>query len=95
MTDPSTRKETLDKDLEKLVHVEQAANVVARGLVAPGFGLLFLALTAIVTAFYVSGEPGAVTIVAAAAIGAYMAQNSADNTPLSVSSWISSVFNKN
>ncbi len=74
MTD-SKRKATLDKDLEKLVHVEQAANVVARGLVAPGFGLLFLALTAIVTAFYVSGEPGAVTIVAAAAIGAYMALN--------------------
>ena len=71
----TTRKETLDKDLEKLVHVEQAANVVARGLVAPGFGLLFLALTAIVTAFYVSGEPGAVTMVAAAAIGAYMALN--------------------
>jgi PiT family inorganic phosphate transporter len=70
-----TRKETLDKDLEKLVHVERAANIVARGLVAPGFGLLFLALTAIVTAFYVSGEPGAVTIVAAAAIGAYMALN--------------------
>jgi PiT family inorganic phosphate transporter len=74
MTD-STRKETLDKDLEKLVRVEQAANVVARGLVAPGFGLLFLALTAIVTGFYVYGEPGAVTIVAAAAIGAYMALN--------------------
>ena len=69
------RKDTLDKDLEKLVHVEQAANVVARGLIAPGFGLLFLALTAIVTAFYVSGEPGAVTIIAASALGAYMALN--------------------
>lgn len=72
---PDTRKATLDKDLEKLVRIEQATNVVARGLVAPGFGLLFLALTAVVTAFYVSGEPGAVTIVAAAAIGAYMALN--------------------
>ncbi|MEX0956333.1 MAG: inorganic phosphate transporter [Rhizobiaceae bacterium] len=71
----SPRKDTLDKDLEKLVHVEQAANVVARGLIAPGFGLLFLALTAIVTAFYVSGEPGAVTIIAASALGAYMALN--------------------
>ncbi|MBO6539569.1 MAG: inorganic phosphate transporter [Rhizobiaceae bacterium] len=72
---PETRKATLDKDLEKLVRLEQATNLVARGLVAPGFGLLFLALTAVITAFYVSGEPGAVTIVAAAAIGAYMALN--------------------
>ncbi len=71
----STRKDTLDKDLEKLVRVEHATNFIARGLVAPGFGLLFLALTAIVTAIYVSGEPGAITIVAAAAVGAYMALN--------------------
>ena len=69
------RKDTLDKDLDKIVHVEEAANVVARGLVAPGFGLLFLALTAIFTAIWFSGEPGAITIVAAAAIGAYMALN--------------------
>ncbi|MCB1452238.1 MAG: inorganic phosphate transporter, partial [Rhizobiaceae bacterium] len=72
---PDTRKATLDKDLEKLVRLEQATNVIARGLVGPGFGLLFLALTAVITAFYVSGEPGAVTIVAASAIGAYMALN--------------------
>ncbi|MBX3529773.1 MAG: inorganic phosphate transporter [Rhizobiaceae bacterium] len=69
------RKDTLDKDLDKLVHVEEAANVVARGLVGPGFGLLFLALTAVTTAYWFSGTPGAVTIVAAAAIGAYMAMN--------------------
>ncbi len=77
--DPSridhSRKATLDKDLDKLVHVEEAANVLARSLVGPGFGLLFLALTAVATAFWFSGEPGVVTIVAAAAIGAYMAMN--------------------
>jgi PiT family inorganic phosphate transporter len=69
------RKDTLDKDLDKLVHVEEAANVVARGLVGPGLGLLFLALTAVATAFWFSGEPGVITIVAAAAVGAYMAMN--------------------
>jgi inorganic phosphate transporter, PiT family len=69
------RKETLDKDLDKLANIEEATSVVARGLVAPGFGLLFLALTALLTAIYVSGEPGAIAIVAAAAIGAYMALN--------------------
>jgi len=77
MTDiaETPRKETLDKDLDKIVNVEEAANLVARGLVAPGFGLLFLALTAVFTAIYTSGEPGAVAIVAAAAIGAYLALN--------------------
>jgi PiT family inorganic phosphate transporter len=77
MTDiaDKVRKDTLDKDLDKLVNVEEATTVVARRLAAPGFGLLFLALTAILTAIYVSGEPGGVAIVAAAAIGAYMALN--------------------
>jgi PiT family inorganic phosphate transporter len=69
------RKETLDKDLDKLVHVEEAASFVARGLVAPGIGLLFLALVAIVASFFAMGETNAVIIVAAAAIGGYMALN--------------------
>ncbi len=69
------RKETLDKDLEKLVHVEEAASFVARGLVAPGLGLVFLALSGIVAALFVMGEPGAVIVIAASAIGGYMALN--------------------
>ncbi len=69
------RKDTLDKDLDKFASVEEATSHVARGLAAPGFGLLFLALTALLTAIFVSGEPGAVAIVVAAAIGAYMALN--------------------
>ncbi|EIM77766.1 phosphate transporter [Nitratireductor aquibiodomus RA22] len=77
MSDTATnpRKQTLDKDLDKLVHVEEATTTVARGLVAPGLGLLFLALTAIFAATYTFGEPRAVIIIAAAAIGAYMALN--------------------
>lgn len=71
----SARKETLDKDLDKLVHVEEATGFLARGLVAPGIALLFLALTAIAASFFVMGEPRAVIIVAAAAIGGYMALN--------------------
>ena len=69
------RKETLDKDLDKLVHVEEATTVVARGLVAPGLGLLFLALSAIIASFFVIGEPRAIVVIAAAAIGGYMALN--------------------
>ena len=69
------RKETLDKDLEKFVSVEEAAGVLSRGLVAPGLALLFIALAAAATSIYVVGQPGAVVIIAAAAIGGYMALN--------------------
>jgi inorganic phosphate transporter, PiT family len=71
----NARKDTLDKDLDKLVHVEEATAFVARSLVAPGLALLFMALTGIVVSFLVMGEPRAIIIVAAAAIGAYMALN--------------------
>ncbi|UUP19270.1 inorganic phosphate transporter [Nitratireductor thuwali] len=74
-TTTTPRKRTLDKDLDKLVHVEEATTLVARGLVGPGLGLLFLALAGIFASIYVIGEPRAFIIIAAAAIGAYMALN--------------------
>jgi len=69
------KKQTLDKDLDKLVHVEQATSLLGRRLVAPGLALLFLALASVFASVYVSGEPRAVIVVAAAAVGAYMALN--------------------
>ena len=38
------KKESLDKDLTKIVHVEEAAQSAARRLAAPGMALLFLAV---------------------------------------------------
>lgn len=75
MADSSLRKETLDKDLDKLVHVEEAATVIGRGLVAPGLGLLFIVVVAILSAILTGGEPRALIIIAGAAIGGYMALN--------------------
>lgn len=76
MTDTAKQfKETLDKDLGKFVVVGEATSSIARVLVAPGLGLLFLALSAIIASFFVMGEPGSVVIIAAAAIGGYMALN--------------------
>ncbi len=72
---PELKKVTLDKDLDKIVHVEAAVTTVARGLAGPGLGLLFLILAAIFAAVYVAGEPRAFIIVLAAGIGAYMALN--------------------
>lgn len=68
-------KDTLDKDLDKLVHVEEAASFLARGLVAPGLALLFIALSAVLAAVYAVDEPRVLVIVFAAAIGGYMALN--------------------
>ncbi len=69
------RKTTLDKDLDKLVRVEEATSFVARGLAAPGLALFFMAFVAVAVAIFSAGDPGAIAIVAAAAIGAYMALN--------------------
>ena len=74
-TTDSTRKTTLDKDLDKLISVEEATTFLARGLVAPGVALFFMAFVAVAVAIFTAGDPGAVAIVAAAAIGAYMALN--------------------
>lgn len=72
---PELKKATLDKDLDKIVHVEAAVTTVSRGLAGPGLGLLFLVLAAVFASVYVAGEPRALIIVLAAAIGAYMALN--------------------
>jgi inorganic phosphate transporter, PiT family len=72
---PRLAKPTLDKDLEKLSSVEDATRQTSRGLAAPGTALLFIILTAIFAASYVTGAPGAVIIVAAAALAGYMAMN--------------------
>lgn len=69
------KKQTLDKDLDKFSYMEEAAGSLSRRLVAPGIALLFIAFCGIVASIYVTGTPGAGIIVAAAAIGAYMAIN--------------------
>ncbi|MCP8897558.1 inorganic phosphate transporter [Shinella daejeonensis] len=68
-------KPTLDKDLDKLTRVEEAAHFVSKGLVAPGIGLIFLVLVTLFAGVYVIDRPGAVIVIAATAIGAYMAMN--------------------
>lgn len=70
-----TKKPTLDKDLDKITYVEEATGNIARGLVAPGLGLLFVILVTVSAGAFFAGEAGAWIIVAAAAIGGYMALN--------------------
>ncbi|MBW6420854.1 inorganic phosphate transporter [Rhizobium sp. XQZ8] len=72
---PRLAKPTLDKDLEKFSSVEEAGRQAARGLAAPGAALLFIILVAIFAASYVTGRPGAVVVIAASGLAAYMAMN--------------------
>lgn len=67
-------KRILDKDLDKLANVEEAAGHAGRQLVAPGLALLFLVIAATFAAAML-GAPGATPIAAAAAVAAYMALN--------------------
>lgn len=69
------KKPTLDKDLDKLTVIEEATGAVSRAVVAPGLAIVFVILCAVVAAVFMTGKPGAVIIVAAAVVGAYMALN--------------------
>ena len=49
--------------------------MLGRRLVAPGLGLLFIVVVAVLSAILTGGEPRALFIIAAAAVGGYMALN--------------------
>ncbi|RYH11370.1 inorganic phosphate transporter [Tropicimonas sp. IMCC6043] len=67
--------ETLDRDLERLSSLEAGNAFVARRLVAPTLAAAFILLAGLLAAFVMNGTSGALIIVLAAAIGAYMAVN--------------------
>ncbi len=72
---PQLKKVTLDKDLGKISEMEGATVSLSRTLVAPGIALAFLALSAAFAGLYAGSQPSTITIIVAAAIGAYMALN--------------------
>ncbi len=74
-TPPKNQWKTLDKDLGRIGRLEEAALFVSRPLVAPGLALAFIVSVALVAVALIGGEPGAAIVIAAAAIGAYMALN--------------------
>ncbi|MBE2277030.1 MAG: inorganic phosphate transporter [Rhodobacteraceae bacterium] len=79
MSDPSpgnqNKWKTLDKDLGRILMLEQAGAVIARPVVAIGIALAFIMICALGAAAFVGVGQGTLIIVAAAAFGAYMALN--------------------
>jgi PiT family inorganic phosphate transporter len=71
----NTTKRSLDKDLEKLVHIEAAARQTSRGVVAHGLAFVFLVITAIIATNQIGVNSDSVLIVVAAILGGYMALN--------------------
>ncbi len=69
------RWKTLDKDLGRISRLELATQYVARPLIAPGLGLAFIVLVAVIAAAFSGGSPDRLIVIAAAAFGAYMALN--------------------
>lgn len=69
------RWKTLDKDLNRISHLELATQYVARPLIAPGLGLVFLMVVAVAAMVVSGGASDQLIIIAAAVFGAYMALN--------------------
>lgn len=76
MSDSPTNKwKTLDKDLGRLVQLENATAFVGKPMVAIGIALVFIALSAVAAMVASGAASGTLIIVAASAVGAYMALN--------------------
>ncbi|MDO6456658.1 anion permease [Celeribacter halophilus] len=69
------RWKTLDKDLNRISQVELATFHVARPMVGLGVALAFIIVTGLFVALIFGGQPGSALVIAAAALGAYMAIN--------------------
>ena len=68
-------KQSLDKDLEKIVHVEAAARSMAGGVRSHGIALVFLVVIALLAASFSGISGNSVMVVLAAILGGYMALN--------------------
>ena len=75
MSDKNLQKPTLDKDLAKVVQLEQASGFISKGYAGQGIALTFLVLVGVIAAVLTDGYSGSIFIVAAAVLGGYMALN--------------------
>lgn len=72
---PQNQWKTLDKDLGRIVQLEQALAFANRPLVAVSIAALFVLICALFAVVFAGGSSSTMIIVIAAAFGAYMALN--------------------
>jgi PiT family inorganic phosphate transporter len=77
MSEPQSpfEKPTLDKDLDKLSFIEASTQHVLMRSAAPGLAIIFLAVAAVLSAYFVGSSSAALVIIAGAVLAAYMAMN--------------------
>ncbi|WP_085906209.1 inorganic phosphate transporter [Kiloniella majae] len=73
--DMKLAKPSLDKDLSKIVTMEEATRSISQHLFAPGLAILFLAVAGGFASILIGAQPNAVYIIVAATLGGYMALN--------------------
>jgi len=71
----NTTKPTLDKDLDKIVHVEAATRSTAKTVVSHSVAVLFLGLSAMLAGIFAGVAHGDALVIFAAVLGGYMALN--------------------
>lgn len=77
MTSPNAGKKwsTLDRDLNRISHLESATLYVSRPMVGFGIAIAFIVLAGVAAGLLTGSDNSTMIIIAAAAIGAYMAIN--------------------
>ena len=73
--DMKLAKPSLDKDLSKIVTMEEATRSISQHLFAPGLAILFLAVAGGFASILIGAQLNAVYIIVAATLGGYMALN--------------------
>jgi PiT family inorganic phosphate transporter len=68
-------KSAIDKDLKRIVRLEDAVGNLSRSLAAPGLAALFLLAVVVFAYFAVADVPMRIFVIAAGVIGGYMALN--------------------
>jgi PiT family inorganic phosphate transporter len=77
MTSPNSGKKwsTLDRDLNRISHLESATLYVSRPMVGFGIAIAFIVIAGVAAGLLSGGDSDTAIIIAAAGIGAYMAIN--------------------
>ena len=73
--EPDRHLTTLDRDLGRIARIEYGMQLVGRPMVGIGVAVAFIVMAALASTLFFGGDSTSYIVVAAAAIGAYMAVN--------------------
>ncbi len=74
-TPPDNQWKTLDRDLGRIARVESAAQYVGQPMIGFGIAITFIVIAGLASTLFFGGTQTSYIVIAAAAVGAYMAVN--------------------